>query len=364
MLDRLSKLALLFFSAGNPVWEYLVETAPKEGDPIPARKQSITQQKVATAAKISQSTLGNWKKGGGINLDHLDEAFGTVIEKVENAKMPEERKRELIASVKGFRAECLDQNSRAPVYDVARKWLSIQMEDCQKILDEIIYDTFTLLPSLSYDSKTSADQTFKKYGGLYHLYVHRHGRWLKSPLRVRYAVRSGIRYLIRCKLNAPKLRPEPGAALPYMEYDGYLRTADDNVYWKFEKRDAISADFFDFITDEGKLYRTDDDRAVRILSGRYLTVGQDALHSIEDGDIVMEGVLPEQIVGAGYGTFSQAKKDAAVVKWMHETASVLVDEGTSAAEWARVDQLLRKFGTASRGRETINSPATNSAMGS
>ena len=78
----------------------------------------------------------------------------------------------------------------------------------------------------------------------------------------------------------------------------------------------------------------------------------------------MEGVLPEQIVGAGYGTFSQAKKDAAVVKWMHETASVLVDEGTSAAEWARVDQLLRKFGTASRGRETINSPATNSAMGS
>ena len=147
MLDRLSKLALLFFSAGNPVWEYLVETAPKEGDPIPARKQSITQQKVATAAKISQSTLGNWKKGGGINLDHLDEAFGTVIEKVENAKMPEERKRELIASVKGFRAECLDQNSRAPVYDVARKWLSIQMEDCQKILDEIIYDTFTLLPS-------------------------------------------------------------------------------------------------------------------------------------------------------------------------------------------------------------------------
>lgn len=349
MLDRLSKLALLFFSAGNPVWEYLVEPV-KGGDPVPAKKHSIAQQKIANAAEISQSTLGNWKKGGTIDLQTLDEAFVTVVKKVDEATIPEERKQQLIASIKGFRAECLDPNSRLPVYDVARQWLSIPMEDCQKILDEIFYDTFTLFPSLSHDSKSAAEQTFNKYGGLYHLYVHRRGRWLKSPLRVRYAIRSGIRHLIRCKLNAPKLRPEPNAALSYMEYDGYLRAADENVYWKFEKRDAVSADFMDFITDDGKLYRTDDDRAVRILSGRYLTVGQDALHSIEDGYVVMEGVLPEQFAGPGYETFSQAEKDAAVVKWMHETACVL-DEG--AAEWDRVGRLWKKYGAPSRSREAI-----------
>ena len=350
MLDRLSKLALLFFSAGNPVWEHLVETAPKRGDPVPAKKHLIAQQKIANAAKISQSTLGNWKKGGVIDLQTLDEAFGTVITSVDEAPIPVERKRELIASVKGFQVECLDPNSRAPVYDVARQWLSIQMEDCQKILDEIIYDTFTLFPSLSYDSKSGAEPVFKKYGGLYHLYVHRRGRWLKCPLRVRYAVKSGIRHVVRCKLNAPKLRPEPGAAFSYMEYDGFLRTTDENVYWKFEKRDGVSVDFIDFITDDGKLYRTDDDRAVRILSGRYLTIGQDALHSIEDGYVVMEGVLPEQFAGSGYETFSQAGKDAAVVNWMHKTACVL-DEG--AAEWDRVNRLWKKYGAPSRSREAI-----------
>jgi hypothetical protein len=353
MLDRLSKLTLLFFSSGNPLWEYLVEKPPKPGDASPARKHAITQQKVAAAAEISQSTLGNWKKGGAINLEHLDKAFETVIGKVGNANVPEERKRELIGLIEGFQAECLNQNSKKPVYDVAFDQLSIQMEDCQKILDEMIYDTFTLFPSLSYDSRSAADLNFKKYGGLYLLYVRRERRWLKSPLRVRYVVKSGIRHLIRCKLNAPKLRPEPDAALSYMEYDGYLRTADNNVYWKFEKRDAASIDFIDFITDDGKLYRTDDDRAVRVLSGRYLTVGQDAVHSIEHGDVVMAGVLVEQLAGAGYEKLSQREIDAVVVKWMHETAGVLDAEDTTATEWTRVNQLWRRFGAASRSREVI-----------
>lgn len=351
MLNRLSKLTLLFFSPGNPLWEDLVEKTQKTGDPS-ARKHTISQQKVANVAEISQSTFGNWKKGGAINLENLGGAFGKVIEKVDNAKVPEERKQQLMASIKGFKEECLDQNSKKPVYDVARQHLSIQMDDCQKILDEIIYDTFTLYPSLSYDSKDAVDPYMEKYCGLYCLYVRRQNRWLKSPLRVRYAVKSGIRHLIRCKLNAPKLRDEPRDELAYMEYDGYLRTSDENIYWKFEKRDAISADFFDFITDEGKLYRTENDRAVRILSGRYLTVGQDALHSIEHGDVIMEGVLMERLAGADYQKLSQAEIDAVIVDWMHKTACVL-DEEKSLTELTRVNQLWKKFGATSRSRDMI-----------
>jgi hypothetical protein len=352
-LNRVSKLTLLFFSPANPLWEELVENEPKPGDPVSSRKHTITQQKVAKVADISQSTLGNWKKGGAINLEHLGKAFETVIEKVKDAKLPKERKGQLIRAIQGIQAECLDERSSTPVYDVARDQLSIQMEDCQKILDEIIYDTFTLFPSLSYDNKSAVDENWEKYRGLYHLYVRRQNLWLKSPLRVRYVVRSGIRDLIRCKLNAPKLRREPGALLPYMEYDGFLRTSEDNVYWKFEKRDAVSADFADFITDEGKLYRANGDRAVRILSGRYLTVGQDALHSIEQGDVIIEGVLPEQLAGDDYQEkLSRAEIDAVIARWMHRTAGVL-DEDKTPEEWARVNQLWGKLETASRNRDAV-----------
>src|SRR5690349_21263641 len=97
MLSKLAKLVLLFFSPDNPLWKDLV-------DPLP-----ITQQKIAAVAGISQSTLGNWKKGGPINLPHLQDVLlgltKTIREKNENA---EHRIDDLTDRIKTFLEYCSD----------------------------------------------------------------------------------------------------------------------------------------------------------------------------------------------------------------------------------------------------------------
>jgi hypothetical protein len=331
MFSKVAKLVLLFFSPDNPLWKDLVDSLP------------ITQQKIAAVAGISQSTLGNWKKGGPINLPHLQEALAALIKKVKDKNIEvETRADNLIARIETFQLQCSDSNLSASVYEVAEQTLSLSMDECQQILDEIIYDSFTLYPSLSYDTRIAADQDFNTYGGLYHVYVRRrHSRWLKCPLRVRYVVKAGTRYAIRCKLNAPVLRREPNAPRRF-EYDGFLKpiTKKKRLAWKFEKRDALDADFFDVITNEGDLYG-DEESAVRILSGAYLTTGQDALYNIEHSDVIMKQLLLEQLVSQDYSTMTKAEIAKIIADWMHQTSCVL-DENSE--EWHDVNALWNAYG--------------------
>jgi hypothetical protein len=159
-------------------------------------------------------------------------------------------------------------------------------------------------------------------------------------LRVRYVLDAGARHLIRCKLNAPIIEGKTEAP-PYWEYDGYLRTLDENVFWKFVKREALGTDFFDFITNNGIPQRRDGNVAW-ILSGAYLTTGQDPLHSIEQGEVILRGLLLEEIAGED----NQIKTEAEIIAdWMHSTATVLnPDKPETRPEWESVNALWQEYG--------------------
>jgi hypothetical protein len=335
MLSRLSKLVLLFFSPDNPLWKEVIDSPP-----------AITQHRIAEVVKISQSTLANWKKGGPINLPHLEAAFTTIMGQINEKRISDARKRDIRKSLDCFQSQCFDRAPRRPIYNVAQSTLAISMEECQKILDSIMYDTFTIFPSLSYESKSEADKAFNRYRGYYgayHLYVRRHTTWLKCPLRIRYVIPNGIRHLIRCKLNAPIISSVPRE--PYMEYDGFMKSAGESIFWKFEKRTELDADFFDFITDTGKGHGVGD-RAVRVVSGTYLTTGQDSLHNIEHSDVIMQGLAPMELAGEDYKSKSEREIAERISEWMHTTACIVDD--TKPVELDTVNELWSNFGFHSR----------------
>ena len=91
--------------------------------------------------------------------------------------------------------------------------------------------------------------------------------------------------MIRCKLNAPMLTSDP-QGITHWEYDGFLRTRNNKVFWMFEKREAMGSDFFFFITDQGRGYGEGDQERLT-LSGTYLTTGQDPGRSIVTSDVVL-----------------------------------------------------------------------------
>lgn len=323
-LSRLSKYLFLFFSTDNPLWKELI--APP-----------ITQQKIAEETHVSQSTLSNWKRGASINLTHLEIAIIKLKTKISGRHLPDERIRATTDVINKFWTQCSDPELRDPVYTVAKETFSMTIPQCQKIIDEIVYENYTIFPSLSYSNKDLADEIFRRFSGIYFLYVRRNGLWLKCPLRVRYVLALGTRYLIRCKLNAPVI----GQPKNTSEYDGFLRgSLDENAFWKFEKRDdRLGADFFDFITQP----RGDRGGRVRTLVGAYLTTGQDTLRSIEHDDMLVRGVLIDDLK-----TDKDASKDdeEIIADWMHNAAMELSKDATEE-EWNEVNRLWRDYGPSS-----------------
>ena len=102
-----------------------------------------------------------------------------------------------------------------------------------------------------------------------------HYIWLQAPLRVRYTLQIGTGYVVRCKLNAPLINPEPPKT--YWEYDGFLIKKASRIFWLFEKRDPDTVDHFHFITGTGRSFRQafDDGEKSRTMCGTYLTTEQD-----------------------------------------------------------------------------------------
>jgi transcriptional regulator with XRE-family HTH domain len=122
MLSRLSKLALLFFSPNNPLWQSLLQS------------KHITYQSIASTAGISQSTLGNWKKNGPINLSHLEKVFKTLQCSIEkNSPVLSDEQKYAITLIKNFAEKCAHMPPGWHVYDVAREILSIPMDECQRV---------------------------------------------------------------------------------------------------------------------------------------------------------------------------------------------------------------------------------------
>jgi hypothetical protein len=365
-LSRQAKFLFLFFSPNNPLWTDLLEPP-------------ITHQRIAKASHVSQSTITNWKRGGReikINLANVRDSLSELSADIEDLDkagpwdkatpkdqavlkrhLEPARKLAALNLISAFLTKCCsDSGTTVSVYDVATEILSLTMKQAQTILDEIIFEEFTLFPPLCYETQLEAEKDFRQFGesetrlsarsgdfgGLYLLYVRRADLWLKCPLRVRYVLSLSGKYLIRCKLNAPMIH-EDTRPRPYWEYDGFLRVLDKKVFWKFAKREDRGTDFFDFITYEGITEPRSKTALIRMLTGVYLTIGQDPLQSIEHSDVLLKGILLEELK-----TKDDTRTDEQIVQhWMHHTGDVLSkDDNDTKEEWTSVRMLGKKLGLA------------------
>jgi hypothetical protein len=327
MLSKEAKLMFLFLSPANPLWQDLIEQKP------------ITQVQIAKETGVSQSTLGNWKRRGPINLTHVRNGLEQLKKNIKEGSLPPDVKKAAIETIGAFLEKCLTSDADVRVYDVATEVLSMTKDQSQKIIDEIVYENNTLFPSLSYENRNEAERDFQRFGGLYVQYVRRGELWLKCPLRVRYVLPLGARFLIRCKVNAPVIHRD-GHPRALIEFDGFLRRQDDNVFWKFANRDVTApSDFFDFITDQGIAEQRSETVLIRTLPGAYLTTGQDASRRIEHGDVLLKGVVLEDLRSTG----DSRTDDRIVTHWMHNSSDVLAKtEAETAEEWDFVNTLWER----------------------
>lgn len=312
-ISKHTKLMLLFISLQNPLWNELLSPGNRNTD------------RIIKMTKIGHGSVPTWKRGGPIQPSTAEKIFTNTKERIfhptkidleSGSALDPARAAELAAMIDAFREAY--HNNRLSLYDAAAV-LSMSIDDCQKIIDEVIYSRFSLFPSLLYDpASADAEDDFKRYRGVYTLSIKRGSVWLLCPLRVRYLLRIGDGLGLRCKLNAPIITPDSDQT--YWEYDGFLTAKNNRIFWIFEKRQTRRADFFHFITCTGRPFRSRF-----TLSGTYLTTGQDMAQSIVTGDLIMQRIAcqsPQDIKAA-----------------MHSGIAATDDEATCAS----FDSLLSDF---------------------
>ena len=306
MFSTQTKMLILFLSDDNPLWNIVLVHPPSVG-------------KIAAYLGVGLGTVENWKSGKNVNEDTIDTAFSRIFSRIETPpltlknrrsekagnspniciELDEAKKQQATSIAKGFYAAYKSFSSRIKavsakprIYEVAANPLNMTMGQGQKIIDEVIYDRFSMFPNICYESPEDAEASLKRFRGTYYLWARRDGRWLQSKMRVRYVVRIKSRSAIRCKLNVPVIRNEP-YRIPYWEYDGFLRTYENKVFWTFEKRELEGVDFFYLITCKGDVHGRNN--AARFtLAGKYLTTGQDPQKSIVTDDVLLQRIPSQE----------------------------------------------------------------------
>jgi hypothetical protein len=167
--------------------------------------------------------------------------------------------------------------------------------------------------------------------------------WLQAPLRVRYVLQIGTGFVVRCKLNAPMIDPEPPKS--WWEYDGFLVKKPNKIFWLFEKRDRDRNDQFHFITGSGRPYRSifGDGVKSRTMLGTYLTTDQDEYQTIACDRVILQRVAQHNST-ARDASAEEVNKQILVEEnhmkdIMHSAASVIDDEAKCLA----LDAFLKEF---------------------
>ncbi len=262
----------------------------------------IHQDDIAGFCDLSESTFSHWKKSWVVGDDSVDKIFSSVRELLDigtrtiptsnTKKLKKNQKSTYTVDpgnaeraktlLKRFHSAYID--GRIGIYDTG-KALGMEIVECQKIIDTLIYDKIPLFSGIYYGDKTNADNIFYSYGGIYLLWVKRQNIWLQAPLRVRYVLEIRKHSTIRCKLNAPIL-----AVAGNWEYDGFLTSRENRNYWIFEKRISERYDHFYFITTRGfdftPLNGIETDRKTLTMRGRYLSADQDQAQTVV-GDVIL-----------------------------------------------------------------------------
>jgi hypothetical protein len=345
MFSTQTKMLILFLSNDNPLWSIALVQPPSVG-------------KIAAYLGVGLGTIENWRSGKNVNDDTVDAAFGKVFaridqppvglknrrsEKAENSpdicldldETKKQRAREIVEGFyslyKSLATRGGEMPARPRLYDVAANTLNMTVGQGQRIIDEVIYDRFSMFPNICHESSDDAEASLKRFRGIYLLWARREGRWLQSKMRVRYVVNIKSRAAIRCKLNVPVIRTEP-YRIPYWEYDGFMRTYENKVFWMFEKRELEGIDFFYLITCKGDVFGRHDE-ARFTLSGKYLTTGQDAQKTIVTDDVLLQRIP------------LQDQPEDISVNEMHSGIAAVEDKNQDRA----ISKLLENFRTPRRG---------------
>jgi len=309
MFTTQTKILILFLSDGNPLWKSVMT-------------QPLSIGKLASYMEVGTGTIENWKSGKNVHEAKLGAALGKILGKIETPPLTLQNKRQnkdatpicqpldepakALATrlVQGFRAAYYGLNAssreltaKPRVYETARDVFNMSIEDVQRVIDEVIYDRFSLFPNICYKSREDAEAVYRRFGGsggTYHMWVRREQRWLQAKVRVRYVVDIKSLAAVRCKMNAPVLQPEQPYSIPHWEYDGFLTTCEDKVCWVFEQRELEGLDFFYIMTCRGSVFGKGDD-ARFTLAGKYLTAGQDKKRSIVTDDVMFQRIPPQHL---------------------------------------------------------------------
>lgn len=296
-IPRANKLMLQFMSPKNG----LLKVARRMQ--LGSHNVELTRDDVLAITDLSRETPKNWGKGKPMHAGTVSTVFMKTLEWLDGAAEVARRRggfheqefQNLRSRVLRFRGLLTDGS--AEIYDAA-EILGMSLAECQMTIDSIIHGSWPLFPSMYYSGKAGearrdlslAEEHLDRYEGVYLCWVRREDFWLQCPLRVRYLQPAGEGVFIRCKMNFPMIDPDAGwhprrrdGTPPYWEYDGALTVRDRHLAWTFERRLQDKGDYFQFhSTADSEI----DPRSF-VLSGQYLTTGQDREQSIITGDILI-----------------------------------------------------------------------------
>ncbi len=268
MLLKLNKKLILFCSSDSPFWaEYFPH---------------VTRLEIKRVLGISPTTMTNWEGGAGADPRKLREMFIDAKHALSKKGTTEEKPR---TEERLERIEAALLNDSVSVYSFA-ELLGYSLSDSQKVIDQEIYKRMPVFRDIYYEDTNRdmgrADRDFQVFGGVYSVYIERGTDTIRALLRVRYVLAlNGIR-AIRAKFNVPKYVSILGKERPYFEYDGFLSVKPHNVFWTFEERDSLVADFFYMITE-----RADVEADTKVFKGEYLTTKRSRDSTILSGRVFM-----------------------------------------------------------------------------
>jgi hypothetical protein len=314
---------LLLLSEKNPMWQVLL-------DPLP-----VTQENIIRITRKARNVLATWRRGVQVKQSTCIEVFDCIQARIDwggqtdivtmgadklNLKglrvLTGDECTEWTRILAAYKKECA-KGENAKAYALAAI-LKLGIEDCQKIIDSLIYETRPLFPSFYYGNeekeRVRARDDFKGIGGFYHVWARRGDVWLKAALRVRYVLEMRGGSAIRVKMNFPLFQQRDDR--DYDEYDGFVifREVPQKLYWVFEQRREIRADYWYMITASVGVVL--DHEGSLVLAGTYLSTGQDASKSIVSSDVVL---------------VRQSAKKIELVAHLMDTTARVVRKGD--AEW-------------------------------
>lgn len=320
---------LLLLSEKNPMWRVLLAPLP------------VTQENIVKVSQKARNVLAVWRRGIVAKPSTCEEIFECIQARIdwgwaeparnENGspkfghlhscrKLAEAERASLSRTLAEYKAGC---EKGIKTYELAAI-LSLSIEECQKIIDDLIYEARPLFPSIYYgkeeNERDRAQADFEDIGGFYHLWARRGELWLKAALRVRYVLDMRGGKAIRVKMNFPLFHAEEEK---YREYDGFVVTRDAarKLYWVFEKRKMIKGDYWYMITSANMRQNY---KGNLVLAGTYLTTGQDENMSIVASDVVLQRQKPMPI--------------EAVADLMHTTTRII---GQGDPEWDVPEAMLK-----------------------